>query len=68
MKYIQITLLVSDEMHLKSIQFDENETELPNDSNTLKLLAEAMLRGLNKDKECIAIQDVLNELNIPRSE
>lgn len=67
LKFITLTFVVDEDLHLKNIQFDENETDLPNNSDTLKAIAIATLKGMYRDKEGIAVQDLLIELGIKKS-
>jgi hypothetical protein len=63
-KYIQLTFIIGEGLKLKSIMFDDNETELPSDSATLKALCTAMLKGLADNESDVAVWDLLNQLGI----
>ena len=64
MKYIQLGIHLTEELGLKSVTIDHNETDLPSDSNLINLVAFALLRSINLNKESVDLQDVLNELGI----
>lgn len=63
----QITLsfhLEGENLGLKSVTFDVNETDLPNDSELLKMLATTLLKSIIINKQDVLVQDLLNELDI----
>ncbi len=64
MKYIQIGFHFDDDLGLRKIQFQHNETELKNDSELIKNLAITMLRSVNLNKNDCLLQDLLNDLDI----
>ena len=66
MKHIQLRFVIGNDYSLKSVIFDYNDSGLPSDSALLKNLAMAMLKSLVKNKESIAVQDLLNELDIEK--
>jgi hypothetical protein len=65
MKTITISFGIVDDC-IKQIVFDENETDMPNNSETLEMLAFTLLTVISKEKDSMKVQDVLNELNIKR--
>jgi hypothetical protein len=64
MKHITLTLKLTDNLGIKSIIIDDNETELPSDSNLIKICAIAMLESIAINKEDLQVQDILNDLDI----
>ena len=64
MKYIQLGIHLTDDLGIKAITIDHNESGLNSDSELIKRLSIAMLKGLVINKESVAIQDLLNEVNI----
>ena len=65
MKTITISFGIVDDC-IKQIVYDENETDLPSNSETLEMLAFTLLKVISKEKDSMKVQDVLNELNIKR--
>ena len=68
MNLIQLNFNISDDGGLKSITFSYNDTELPDNSTTLKLLAESVLASLKLNHDDIIVQDLLNDLDIKAPE
>lgn len=66
MKNIQLSISLSDDLGLKAIVYDYNDTELPSNSETLGNIAIAILKSLHLNKDDLLIQDLLNELDISR--
>lgn len=66
MKHIQITVGLTDDLGVKSITFDYNDTHLPCDSKLIELLSFAMLTSCRTNKESMGVQDLLNETGIKR--
>ena len=64
MKHIQITVGLSDDLGIKSITFDYNDTNLPCDSKLIELLSFAMLKSCRINEESVKVQDLLNEVGI----
>jgi len=67
MKALTLTFLINDNNCIKTILFDENETNMPSNSETLERLAITLLQVLKADENDLKIQDLLNELNISKS-
>ena len=67
MKNIQLSISLSDDLGIKAIVYDYNDTELPSNSETLGNIAIAILKSLHLNKDDLLIQDLLNELDISRS-
>ena len=65
MKIVTLTFAIKDDC-IKNIVIDINETDMPNDSNLIKNICWTAVKSLLKDKEDVAIQDLLNELNIKK--
>jgi lantibiotic modifying enzyme len=66
MNYVTLTFELTSDLRLKAVTVDHNDTELNGDSDLLKGLAFALLECLSTNKESILVQDILNDLNIPR--
>lgn len=66
MKAITLTFNLTDELGLKSIVFDYNDTGLPENSETLRKIAIATLKAISDNQESCGVQDLLNDLDIPR--
>ncbi|GEM_PF-5796666 len=62
--YIQLGIHLNEELGLKSVTIDHNTTGLPNDSELLKRVAMTILKAIVLNKESVAVQDLLNELDI----
>lgn len=62
--YIQLGINLNEELGLKSVTIDYNTTGLPNDSELLKLVAMTILKAIVLNKESVAVQDLLNDLDI----
>jgi hypothetical protein len=67
MKAITLTLNLSDELQLKSIEWLENDTELPETIDTLRGIAVCILKSIKANEDSLKVQDLLNELGIERS-
>lgn len=61
---IQLMFDIKDDMGLKSITFQYNDTPLPENSETLKSLAITILKSLKLNRDSVMVQDLLNELDI----
>ena len=64
--YIQLGVHLTGSLGMKSVTIDCNTTSLPSDSELIKKVAFTMLRALQLNKEDLALQDLLNELDIGR--
>jgi hypothetical protein len=64
MKYIQLGFFLTDELGIKSILIDQNNTGLPNDSKLLENIAFAILKASHINRDSLILQDLLNELDI----
>lgn len=67
MKQIQLTFTMSDELFLKSVTIDQNDTGLKNDSELILKVCSAIIRSFMNNKDSLAVQDMFNELNIKTS-
>jgi len=67
MKMIQLNFEISDDMMLKGVTVGYNDTILKSDSNTIKLLAEALIEAIDTNQDDCEIQDALNNLGIKKS-
>jgi len=64
MKAIQLMFIIGDDLGLKSVTFQYNDSGLPDNSTTLKTLSIAVLKSLKMNKDSVIVQDLLNELDI----
>lgn len=64
MKCIEISIFLTDDLRLKSIAIDKNDTGLESDSKLLKKVCISILQSISLNKQDIEIQDILNNLNI----
>lgn len=64
MKYIQIGIYLTDDLGIKKVVIDENNTHLPSDSELLKRVSKTILKSLGINEESVKVQDLLSELNI----
>lgn len=64
MKYIELGIFLTDDLGIKSIVIDQNDTGLESDSKLLKKVCIAILESLSLNKQDVEIQDMLNNLNI----
>lgn len=64
---IQLMFDIKADFCLKSVTFEYNDTGLPDNSDTLKNLAIAILKSIKVNQDSIGVQDLLNELNIKTS-
>jgi hypothetical protein len=67
MKYIQLGLHLTDDLGIKSVTIDHNETDLPSDSKLITLIAFALLKSIHLNKSDLELQDMLNELGIVKA-
>ena len=67
MKCIRLEIILTDDLGIKSISIDQNETGLPSNSGLIRKVAIAVLQSISLNKESIQVQDMLNELNIKLS-
>jgi len=66
MKHIQITVGLTDDLVIKKITFDYNDTTFPSDSKLIESLSFAMLTSCRTNQESMGVQDLLNETGIKR--
>lgn len=67
MYLIQLSFQFNDNLVLKSVEIDYNDTGLENNSGTLKRVAITLLKAIEINKDSVAVQDLLSELGIKRS-
>lgn len=67
MAIIQLMLNLTDDLRIKNIIYEYNDTNLPSNSETLGNIAVAILRSLKLNKDSLVVQDLLIELNIDLS-
>lgn len=68
MKTITLTFNISEDLAIKGVQFDFNDTCLPDDSITLYRLALALAVSVKSNEESLGVQDLLNSLDINRTD
>lgn len=64
MKYIQLGIVLTDDLILRSLTFQANDTGLPSNSELALNIAQAIAKSISLNKESVSVQDMLNELNI----
>lgn len=64
MKHIELDIVLTDDLGIKAVVFNRNDTELPNDSKLLSMIGVALIRSVHLNRESMEIQDTLRELNI----
>jgi len=62
--YITISVGLTKEGGVAEILLDENTTARKNDSKLIRDVAEAIIATLDKNKEDVAVQDLLQDLKI----
>lgn len=62
--YIEIGIYLDEDYGIKSVTIDHNTTELPSNSELVKRVAFTLLKSLELNKEDMAVNDLLNELDI----
>jgi len=62
--YITISVGLTKEGGVAEIMLDENTTARKNDSKLIRDVAEAIIATLDKNKEDVAVQDLLQDLKI----
>ncbi len=66
MKRVSLTIGLTDDLGIKSVVIDYNDTGLLDDSVLIEKIALTLIKSIYINKEDIYIQDILNELNIKR--
>lgn len=64
--YIQFGIHLNERLGIKSVTIDHNTTDLPSDSQLIKIVAITLLKAIHLNKEDIMLQDLFNELDINR--
>lgn len=64
--YIQLGIHLTKDLGLNMVTVDHNTTSLPSDSVLIKKLSFALLKSISLNKDDLALQDLLNELNIEK--
>ena len=67
MKNIQLSIRLSDDLGVKGITIDYNDTDLESDSELVKRICFTLLKSIELNKEDIMVQDLLNSLEITKS-
>ena len=67
MKYIELGINLTDDLGIASVIINQNDTNLPSDSNLINRVAFTLLKSMHLNKENIDLQDFLNELDITLS-
>lgn len=64
MKWLQFSFNLTDDLAIKDVVIDWNDTGLPSDSKLIKMVAIALLKSIKLNEDTLAVQDLLNELDI----
>jgi len=67
LKHVQLTISLSEDLEMKTVSIDYNDTGLPDNSELVKKIAYTLLKSLSINKDDIKVQDLLNELGIERT-
>lgn len=59
---------MTEDLGIKSVAIDYNDTHLKDDGKLIELIAIALLKGLKANNDSIIVQDLLNELNLKINE
>jgi hypothetical protein len=66
MKTITISIGLTDELGIKVVTIDQNDTHLPENSTLIKMVCVGILKSLKASEDSVAVQDLLSELKIKR--
>ena len=66
MPYIQLGINLNDQLGIKSVIVEHNDTGFADDSKLIEMVATALLKGLRMNKDSIQVQELLKELGIER--
>lgn len=64
MKHIKLDIILTDDLGIHSVVFDQNDTELKSDSKLIEKIAVTLIKSTHLNKDSLIVQDMLNELNI----
>jgi len=64
MRSIELDIVLTDDLGIKSCIINYNDTELPNNSYLIEKIAIGLLKAIYINKDDILIQDLLAELNM----
>lgn len=67
MKHIQLTFIITDDLKIRQIVFDFNDTSLKTDSELIYTLGKTMVDAYIKQHDNLVVQDLLNDLGIKKS-
>lgn len=67
MKYLQVSFVFTEDLSLKSLVFDCNETGMNSDTELLELLAICLLKSIKANEAELCVQDLLNKHKIIRN-
>ncbi len=67
MTHLTLRFEFNEQRGLKSVEWHENTTGLEETTGTLQGLAICLLESISKNKDSLKVQDLLNELGIPRA-
>lgn len=62
--YIEFGVNLNNELGIKSLLINQNTTELPNNSELIKLVAIGLLKAVELNEDSLAVQDLMSELGI----
>lgn len=68
MGYIQLTIFLREDLGIKGVRVDHNDTGFIEDANFMESLAATLLATVKEHKDSIKVQHLLNELGIKREE
>lgn len=66
MRMVTLSYVLNEDLGLKSISFDYNDTGLEENSGLLRSIAFATIEALVKNDDSVKVQYLLNELGIER--
>jgi len=64
MKYIQLGITLNDDLAIKSVIIQHNDTGLEDDYKLLKLVSIALLKSVILNEEDLELKDILKECGI----
>lgn len=63
MKKIVLDFYFNERLSLKKVLIDKNETELPSDSDLLEAIARCLLKSIEKNRDSLRLQDLINDID-----
>lgn len=68
MGYIQLSIFLTDDLAIKGVTFDHNDTGFKEDGELLESIASTLIATIKAHKDSIVVQDLLRELGIKRED